>query len=41
MLQVLRPKKNGLSPLEYKKILNKRLMKNVKRYEQVNKKFIY
>lgn len=41
MLQVLRPKKNGLSPLEYKKILNKKLMKDVKRNEQVNKKFIY
>jgi len=41
MLHALRPKKNGISPLKYKNVLKKKLIINVKKNEQVKKKYTY
>jgi N,N'-diacetyllegionaminate synthase len=39
MLLPLRPKKLGISPINYKKILNKRIIKDVKKNEQIKEKY--
>lgn len=41
MLIALRPKENGISPFEYKSILKKKLITNVKKNEKVKKENIY
>jgi N,N'-diacetyllegionaminate synthase len=39
MLHALRPKQNGISPFKYKNFLKKKLIFNVKKNEQVKKKY--